>query len=340
MSKFQPGEARAWAMSELRGVAGCLMPTMTGDLSDLNEAAIRHDAALERELGFSGALLVSECGTTPQEYRRFIDIVVDEAGDDLVTVLQASEPTLADTIALVQDAEKAGVDLVLLSYPLTFYPESPEEVIAFTKAVADSTSMGLVVFALDMWNFGRLHPSGFAVEWMEQMVDTIPNIVAIKNEIGDPGVAGTAQVFQRFRDRVLVTDPMEMNAAAWTASFGMSWMGTSNYEYFGPEVPRMFSLLQDPARFDEAMELYWRMHPARQVAAGVGGKAVAGAGIVHRMQWKYQGWLNGFNGGPLRFPQMRLEDDQMRALRGGLRAAGLPIAPGTDFDFFLGRNPA
>ncbi|GAA4987994.1 hypothetical protein GCM10023205_68650 [Yinghuangia aomiensis] len=337
--KFAPGQARAWAMSDLRGAAGCLMPTFTGDLTGLNEAAIRHDAALERELGFTGALLVSECGTTPAEYRQFMRTVVDEVGDDMVTILQASEPTLADTIALVRDAEAIGVDLVLLSYPLTFYPQTPDEVVAFTKAVADATNMGLVVFALDMWNFGRLHPSGFAPAWLEEMVDTIPNVVAIKNEIGDPGISGTSQIFRQFRDRVLVTDPMEMNCAAWTTTFGMPWMGTSNYEYFGPEIPRMFRLLQDPATVDEAMEIYWRLHPARQVVSAVGGKAVAGANLVHRMQWKYQGWLNGFNGGPLRFPQMRIDEEQMRALRKGLEKSGLPTTSDDDDAFFLGRNP-
>lgn len=337
MAKFQPGEARAWAMSELRGVAGCLMPTMTKDLTGLNEQAIRHDAALERDLGFTGALIVSECGTTPAEFRQFIDIVVDEVGDDMVTIVQASEQTLADTVDLLQYAEKAGVDLVLPSYPLTFYPSKPDEVIAFTKALGDATDMGIIVFALDMWNLGRLHPSGFAPAWLEEMVETIPNIVAIKNEIGSPGISGTAQVFRQFRDRVLVADPMEMNCAAWTSTFGMPWMGTSNYEYYGAEVPRMFELFQQD-KFDDAMEIYWKLHPARQVVSAVGGKAVAGANLVHRMQWKYQGWLNGFNGGPLRFPQMRLGEDQMRAMRGGLVGSGLPATEDLDQEFFIGRN--
>lgn len=337
MAKFGRGEAREWALSELKGVAGCLMPTLTSDLSGLNETAIRHDAVLERDLGFSGALLVSECGTTPDEYQKFMDIVVAEVGGELVTIVQASQSTLEDTIECVKYAERAGVDLVLLSYPLTFYPKSPDEVIAYTKAVADSTELGIIVFALDMWNFGRFHPSGFAVDWLEKMVDSIPNVVAIKNEIGVPGVAGTAQVFSRLQGKVVVTDPMEMNCAAWTAGFGMPWMGTSNYEYFGAEIPRMFDLLQ-AEQLDSAMEVYWNLHPARKVLSQVGSRTV-GAKLVHRMQWKYQGWLNGFNGGPIRFPQMRIDDDQMRSLRTGLAGAGLPVTDAEDWEFFTGRNP-
>lgn len=40
-------------------------------------------------------------------------------------------------------------------------------------------------------------------------------------------------------------------------------MGTSNYEYFGPMIPKIFAMIQD-SHFDKAMELYWQMHPARQ----------------------------------------------------------------------------
>ncbi|MGW4822797.1 hypothetical protein ACWEP4_28335 [Streptomyces sp. NPDC004227] len=81
MSKYEAGEARQWALTDLRGVSGCVMPSFTSDQTGLNEEAIRHDVRRERELGFGGFLIVGECGTTPEEFRRFIDIAVDEAGD-------------------------------------------------------------------------------------------------------------------------------------------------------------------------------------------------------------------------------------------------------------------
>jgi 4-hydroxy-tetrahydrodipicolinate synthase len=322
-------------MSELTGVCGCLLPTLTNDYSGINEVAIRHDARRQLELGFSGALLVSECGTTPQEMRQFVDVAVDEVGSRLSLVLQASEPTLEATLDLVKYGEDAGVDLVLLSYPHSFYAQTTDDIIGFTRAVADSTSLGIIIFALDMWNFGRLHPSGFAVDWLEQLVDLCPNVVAIKNEVGPPGVAGTAEVFHRLKDRVIVADPLEENAPAWTSTFGMRWMGTSNYEYYGAEIPRMFALLQNPGRFNEAMALYWRLHPARQVALRVS----AGTGMIPRPLWKYQGWLNGFNGGPIRPPQVRLKDHQMVALRRALVDCGLPVTDSQDPEFFVGRYP-
>ena len=110
MTKYQKGEAREWALASLRGCCGCVSPTFTADLTELNEAAIRHDVALEKAYGMSGVLIVSEAGTTAEEMARFVEIVVDEAGDDLVTVLQASQPTLADTVASAEHGARAGVD--------------------------------------------------------------------------------------------------------------------------------------------------------------------------------------------------------------------------------------
>src|SRR6185312_6971727 len=109
--------------ANMRGVCGCMLPTLNGSLTAVNERAIRHDVRLEKQLGFWGTLLVSECGTTDDEMRRVIDVGVDEARKvGLRTVLLASFPTLAKVVEMVRYGERAGVDLVLISYPLMFYP--------------------------------------------------------------------------------------------------------------------------------------------------------------------------------------------------------------------------
>lgn len=339
MTKYARGEAREWALESLRGCCGCVSPTFTSDLTQLNEAAIRHDVALAKEHGLSGLLIVSEAGTTAEEMRQFTEIVVDEAGDDLITVLQASQPTLADTIASVEHGAAAGVDLVMPSYPLYFNPSSTDEVFEFTKAVADACNLGVIIFAMDQWNFGRLHPAGFPLSLLEQMVDGIPQVVAIKNEVGGPGVGGIAAVFERFNGEVVVTDPLEFNAPAWVANYNMQFMGTSNYEVVGPIVPKMFELLSDKATWDKGMELYWQIAPARRAHAAVCTPLVANSGLVPRMHWKYQGWLNGYNGGPIRQPHMRVSAGQMATLRNAAVASGLDVTSDPDELFYVGRNP-
>ncbi|MDG2039669.1 MAG: hypothetical protein P8J30_04235 [Ilumatobacter sp.] len=46
IASYTPTEARLWALSELSGCCGCVLPTFSADLSALNEAAIRHGASV------------------------------------------------------------------------------------------------------------------------------------------------------------------------------------------------------------------------------------------------------------------------------------------------------
>jgi 4-hydroxy-tetrahydrodipicolinate synthase len=86
------------------------------------------------------------------------------------------------------------------------------------------------------------------------------------------------------------------------------------------------------------MEIFWRIHPARE--AGQALMAVPGANLAQRMMWKYLGWLNGLNGGPLRMPTARINARQMDMARRGLERAGLtPTADGNEL-FFVGRTKA
>ena len=336
---YSRSDARSWAQANMKGICGCLLPTFTSDLKGINERAIRHDIAREKELGISGALLVAECGTTFDELLQVTEIAVDEAAGGLQTVVHAVLPTLEDNIALVRESERLGADIVLVSYPLTYYPKSEEEVFEYTRAIAESTNLGIIVFAMHLWNFRRFHPSHFSPDLIGRMINEIPNVVAVKTEVGGPGVGGIAQIFERYRNDVIVMDPIESNSPAWHAAYGMQWMGTSNYEAYGPWVARYFDLMRD-GKFEDAMEIYWKLHPIRESDAAVVGPALTGTAMVPRYLWKYQGWLNGFNGGPLRAPQARINDGQMKQLRAGAVAAGLDVTTSLDEEFLVGRNPA
>jgi dihydrodipicolinate synthase/N-acetylneuraminate lyase len=339
VTAYTRDEARAWARENFSGCCGCLLPTFNAAVTHVNERAIRHDVRRSKELGISGQLIVSECGTTLDELKQVTDIVVDEAGEDLMTVAHAALPTLEQNIELARYSEFAGVDALLCSYPLTFYPRTEDGILEYTKALAESTRLAVIIFAMHLWNFRRFHPSHFSPDLIGRMIDEIPNLAAIKTEIGGGvGVSGITQIFERYRDAVIVTDPIEANTPTWAAAYGLQWIGTSNYEAFAGEVPRYFELLRR-GRFEEAMDIWWQIHPAREADAEVIGEASRGTNLVHRQCWKYQGWLNGLNGGPIRSPHMRLTDKQMKRMRDGLAASGLPVTESQDWEFFVGRNP-
>ena len=338
MADYRKSEAREWARAKMRGVANVLTPTFAHDMRGVNERAIRHDVQKEIEYGFWGALLVAETATTPQEYVQCTEWAADEAKGRLHLIHHASFNTLEENITAVQGAEGAGAELVLLSYPANFYPESNDDIYHYTKAFCAQTNLGVILFPVPLWGFERLHPAGFAPELIKRLVDDVPNIVAIKAEGGYPTIAGFIQTYKMLSDQVVVTFPLESDGLPLASVLPLQFMGTSNYEYYGPMIPRIFALMQD-GQFDKAMDLYWQIHPARLTNINTMAM-IAGSNFVHRMIWKYQGWLNGFNGGPLRQPTMRLVDRQMKVLRQGLVSAGLEVTVDPDKAFFVGRNPA
>ena len=337
--RFARADAKAWAAENFRGVCNVIIPSYTADLKGLNEAGIRHDVRRNIDLGFWGALLVSETAMTADEMRTFMEIAVDEAAGRHYFVMQGSFDTLDDTLSMARDARSIGVDGLLMAYPNSFYPRTVPELSAYTRAVCEGTELAVILFCAPHYNFERLDPSGFPLAvWTE--LASIPNVVAVKYEVGHPGVVGSQQAFNLMADTgVLVCDPYEPNLLLWEELHGTQWIGTSNYEYYGSTVLDYLAAWRDGKR-DEALRLYWQIQPARQTREALRGQA-AGANFNHRYLWKYQAWLQGYNGGPLRAPGMKLTDSQMRRAADGLVAAGLLETVPSDFGrFFTGRNPS
>ena len=96
MASYEPGEARSWAREHLYGVINVIIPSFSADLKRINERAIRHDVRGQLELGFDGALLVSEVAISQREYRHFCEIAHDEARGRQIFVHHSSWSTLAD----------------------------------------------------------------------------------------------------------------------------------------------------------------------------------------------------------------------------------------------------
>jgi len=339
MATYTRGEAKEWARATWRGACNAIIPSFTNDLSRLNEAGIRHDVRRNIELGFWGALLVSETATTMDEMTQFMEIAVDEAAGRQHFVLQLSFDTLEQMQRASRIAQQVGVDALLMAHPNSFHPSTTQELTEFTRAVCMASNLGVILFSAPHYNFKRLHVSGYPMEVWDELLD-LDTVVALKYEVGQPGVVGSFECFRRYSDRgVLVCDPYEPNLLLWAEIFDTPWVGTSNYEYLGDLVPRMLQCLAAGDRAT-AVDLYWQAQPVRETRERLRREAI-GANFNHRYVWKYQSWLMGYNGGPLRSPVMKLTDAQMRAAADGLLASGLlDQAPPPPKDFYLGRNPS
>lgn len=335
---YNKSEARVWARENLRGLANVTVPSFTRDLRSLNEAAIRHDVDRHVELGFPGTLLVSEVAIELAEYGRFCAIASEHAGDRLQIVAHAAFGTLADNIDAANLAAANGAKLVLLSYPPSFYAESVEDIYRHTRDFCDGVDIAVMLFPLPTWGFGRVHASDMPMSLLRRLVDDCPNVVAIKAEGGYPNVMGYIECHRHFSDEVVVSCPIEADMIALSQLLPIQYSSTSNTEYFGAMMPRIFAHLQ-AQEYDAATALYWQIHPARK-ANGLVAATWAGTGLINRLQWKYQAWLNGYAGGTLRQPSMRVTDEMMRVLRQGLIKSGLPVTDDHDREFFDGRVPA
>lgn len=329
-------DVRAWAWENFHGVNNVIAPSFSQDLTQLNEAGIRHDIRREFELGFTGALLVSELTITLDEYIRFIEIAADESEGKLNLIYHPAFPTLAENIEGARLAQAAGARIALLSYPQNFHPTSLQQIYDYTKAFCDATDMGVILFPMTHWGFERLHAASIPVDMLVELTDACPNVISVKAEGGFPSVAGFSHAWNRLSEKILVTMPIIQEAIALANLVDLRVIATSNTEYYSTTAPQMLELSR-AGKSDEALELLWQIAPAWRANGTVA--PLPHAHTVNRTAWKYQAWLAGFNGGPMRTPSNRLHAGEMKGFRQALIASDLPVTDDGDELFFIGRNP-
>lgn len=335
MAGYTKKEARDWARERLQGVANVIIPTMTSDFKHLNEAAVRHDVDTTIGHGFVGTLTCSEVAITMDEYEQFVRVAVDQAAGRVFIVHHAVFNTLEDNIEALKVAEAAGAELVLLGYPPYFYPKSMEDVYNYTKALCDATNLAVMLFPIPTWGFGRLDPSDMSLPLLRRLIDDCPNVAAIKAEGGAPHIMAAIEVHRAFHKEVVISSPMEHEYVPLAQLIPIPFCGTNYSAFYGPVLPKVYKLIQ-AGRFDEATAIFYQLDAARKAFGSV---PQAGNGLINRMMWKYEGWLQGYNGGPLRHPTARVYSRDMVALRRGQEASGLNPTADADEAFFVGRNP-
>lgn len=338
MPNYKKQDARAWAQQHLKGCSGVTIPSYSRDLKRLNEQGIRHDIAKLADLGFSYTLLCTEVAITPEENAQFTAWARETAQGRLGLFFHAGFGTLEENIEAVRLAEKAGADIALLSYPTNFWPTSEQEIYDYTRKFCDATNLAVMLFPIPLWGFERVHPQGMSPELIRRLLDDCPNIVAIKAEQGFPHVAGLIQTYHEFGEEVIISCPIESDVIPLASLMKLQFSGTSYTQWMSDYFPRAFELART-GRWNEAMQLYWQVQPARNAVGGASASYMPGSNFINRAHWKYMDWLAGFNGGPLRAPTPRVPDRFMKMLRQGLQASRLPCTEDPDSAFTTGRFP-
>jgi len=333
--KVKKSELKAWAREHLRGIQNCLMPSFTPQSLELDEEGIRWDVRQTIEHGFVATLCTAEAGLTFQEAKRFVEIVADEAKDRIFVSTTVMFDTFEHNFEMLRHAEKVGCDCALLDYPHNFFPQSEEEIYRITKEMCDSTNLGIFLHPVPKDSFKKFHPGGFPPQLLERMAD-IENVVGV--ELGEVGLM--AEYFGRCKGKILLQCPFERWLPLMVHQCGQQLLGPGAYElYQSPEKPYLveyFNLLMK-GDFAKAMEIYWKLTPARE-AFEVKMMQIMSTGAHPWPMWKYYQWLVGGNGGFAftRQPVMEIRQQDMELAKMALRMIGItPREP--DEEFYFGR---
>lgn len=149
--------------------------------------------------GVDGLILLGTCGEnnslSDEEKRVVLSGAVEALGDRVPLVAGVSEFTTQAAIAYARDAEKIGVD-ALMVLPAMVYVPKPEELAAHFRAVAEATSLPIMLY-----NNPPAYRVNVDFETLAALED-VDNIVAVKESAPDP--RRFTDLFNRFGDRYTV----------------------------------------------------------------------------------------------------------------------------------------
>jgi 4-hydroxy-tetrahydrodipicolinate synthase len=165
------------------------------DLSLDLAATQRVQDALVRD-GVDGLIVLGTVGENnslePDEKRQVLAAARESVGGRVPIVGGVSELTTARAVAYARDAEKIGID-GLMVLPAMVYVPTPDELYAHFKAVAEATTLPIMLY-----NNPPAYRVSIGFETLEKLA-AIPNIVALKESAPDP--RRFTDLINRFGDR-------------------------------------------------------------------------------------------------------------------------------------------
>lgn len=131
--------------------------------------------------GVNGLVIIGTCGEnnslSAEEKRKVIASAAEVKGSAPI-IAGVSEFTTANAIKFAQDAEKAGVDALMLLPGMVYVP-TEDELVAHFRAVAAETSLPIMLY-----NNPTSYRVNMSLDSLEMLRD-VDNIVAIKESASD-----------------------------------------------------------------------------------------------------------------------------------------------------------
>ena len=162
-----------------------IIPAMVTPLDEneaLNESALRRLVNHLIEGGVHGLFAISSQGEfwafDPEEKRRILEVVVDEAGGRVPVYGGTAAVSTRKAVALTRMAEEVGVDAVSVLTPF-FVSPTQQELYEHYAAIAGATSLPIVLYSNPGRTGVRLAPETLA------RLAQMENIAGIKDSSGD-----------------------------------------------------------------------------------------------------------------------------------------------------------
>ena len=235
-----------------RGVYPAATTQFTQDLSVDLDATQKVQSALVDD-GVDGLIVLGTCGENnslePDEKRAVLRAAVEAVGGRVPLVTGVSEFTTARAVQYARDAEKIGMD-ALMVLPAMVYVPTPAELAAHFRAVAEATSLPIMLY-----NNPPAYRVDVSFDVLEALSD-VKNIVAVKESA--PDSRRFTDVFNRFGDRYTVMAGLD-DVALEGLMLGASGWVSGLTSAFPTESVRLVAAFHE-GKFDEALAIYrWFM---------------------------------------------------------------------------------
>ena len=341
-NKTTKATIKSWAHEHYKGMENALTPSFSADFKTLDEDGIRNDVRNSIRHGFFSSIC-GPVGVTPEEYKRFLEVVCAEARGKMLTGAIAEGASLNEDLDLLTHAERVGCSHMFMNAIWNVHPRTEDQLFEAYRSRIKATRLAVVLYASVTDALRPFGPSGVPLGVFDRLAD-LPNVVAVK--LTQPMNLATAfQVCERLSDRLLV-GPVNLDFVPLLAKhYRVQWSGQWNVEAVqSPDKPYavQFMDLLNRRRFDEAMKVYWQLEPALSGFHALQSPLILKGGHPW-CHMKYFQWCVGGNGGLIRDlhqPVDRvpiLDELGRRRIKETYRKVGIEPVRAAEEEFLVGK---
>lgn len=230
------------------GVFPALTTKFTND-DKLDFPLFEKNLRAQIDAGVHGVILGGSLGEasvlTSEEKFELVKFTLEKVQGKVPVILNIAEGSTNEAVKLAKQAEKAGVQGLMLLPPMRYKADDRETVVYF-KAVADATPLPIMIYN---------NPVDYKIEVTIDMFDQLKdkkNIQAVKESTRD--VSNVTRMINRFGDRYkilcgvdpLALEELQMGADGWVAGLVCA---------FPKETVTIFNLVK-ARKIDEALKIY------------------------------------------------------------------------------------